>query len=315
MKKKLSILLLTCIMSITVFAQWKKTNFPSIQFGQSYCIIENANKFYVGTNDGVYFSPDKGTTWSKISKAETKLNNVRTIVTKGVSVFVGTLDNGVFMSSDNKTWKQISKGFLSLNVRSMFFKDKNMFVCTEKGIYSTDNNGVTWKEIITGITEINYTYLALGANGLYLNTFANGVYHSNDNGNTWLAINGQLERTELMGNKILVCDSCIIYTNKAGDIYISRDNGKSWKNFAADLQANVRALYLNNGTIYLGGSRGEIFYSKDNGKSWKQNDINTGGMYGGAGSSTTGILVSGDNLYTCQESGQLLWMNTLSEFR
>lgn len=306
---------MTCIMSITVFAQWKKTNFPSIQFGQSYCIVENVNKFYVGTNDGVYYSPDKGTTWSKISKTETKLNNVRNIVTKGTAVFVGTLDNGVFMTSDNKIWKQISKGFLSLNVRSMFFKDKILFVCTEKGIYSTENNGGTWKEIKTGITDQNFTYLALGPKGLYLNTFANGVFYSNDNGTTWLAINGQFERTQLMGSKILASDSCIIYTTKAGDIYISKDNGLSWKNFTTDLQASIRTLYLNNGTIYLGSSTGEIFYSKDNGKSWSKNEINTGGKYGGAGSSTTGILISGDNLYTCQESGQLLWLNTLSEFR
>ncbi len=314
MKIKLTTLLIALSITINVFGQWQKATFPTVSMGQAFCITNNSNKLYVGTNDGVYYSADNGVVWTKISKIENKLNNVRVIVTKGTFVFVGTLDNGVFMTSDNKTWKQISKGFLDQSIRSIIIKDKFIYVGTGKGIYLTDNNGTTWKEINSGLVDLEITSLSQNASGLYATTFKSGVFHSTDNGQSWTAINGSLKQLELMGNKIMANDACIIYTNKQG-IYISTDNGSTWKSFTADLEADIRTIYENNGTIYLGGSKGEIFYSKDNGNKWTLNQISSGGKYGNAGTSTTGILVSGNNLITCQNGGQLLWQNALTEFK
>jgi photosystem II stability/assembly factor-like uncharacterized protein len=163
----------------------------------------------VGTDKGgVLKSGDRGVSFVPVNQGITD-KNIRDIVIvstpkKDLDLFVSTWNEAVFRSTDRgKTWVQNNKGLLKesqadelhsphfgkIRVSPAFNQDQTIFIGGFNGLFQSTNDGKSWQE---------------------LETLSKGTITS-------LAISPNYQK-----------DSSLALVTYVGNIYISRDQGKTW---------------------------------------------------------------------------------------
>ena len=141
-------------------------------------------------------------------------------------------------------------------------------------------DGRSWSN--SSFTAPVRTVVGLGTAGqLLLVSDGQGLWRSQDNGQTWLphtTTPAELALVAAAGHPALPGFLIGADTRR---LYISEDSGRNWRPMAGDLPGAVRALALGRGVIFAGTSRG-VFRSEDGGLSW----INMNGSANGAIAST-----------------------------
>lgn len=133
----------------------------------------------------------------------------------------------------------------------------------------------------------------------------NGIYFSNDNGNSWTAINNGFP-SNLIVNSIAINGTTIYAGTSGNGIYLSENSGNSWIQSNNGLPSNISVydLAINNSNVYAGTrSPREIFSSTDNGRSWNAISINSTLGY------VKSIAVSGTRIFIGTEKGLSLSTN------
>jgi len=119
--------------------------------GNVYSIAFGAgNKYYIGTNGGVWSSSDNGTTW---------------------------LQHHIGLPITNTL-----PGYKT--VKDLYISGNSIIAATTAGIYRSTDQANTWTQVSTLVCNDLHKY------GSYLYATGNGVFRSNDNGLTWSAFAG-----------------------------------------------------------------------------------------------------------------------------
>lgn len=313
MKSKVTIVIAALIFSLYANAQWKETGVLKISMGQAYTMLSSENKVYIGTNEGVYFSSNNGTSFVNITSGVLKNKNIRAVAVSGKNLIVGTLDAGLFISSDNKTWKEINTGITSLKIQAILTNGKYIYVGTKNGLFISENNGINWKAINNGLSNLDISTIAVNGTNLYVGTFSAGVFTSTDNGNNWTAINGNLKGQNLMTKVIATSGSNIYLVNFEG-VFLSTDNGSSWKDINSNIEnVSIKSILINSNHIIVGATHGDLFVTSNNGISWDKVSLGSEVKYSNPGTTTTSLAISGANIFATQDSGGLLWARPIVE--
>lgn len=313
MKSKATIVIAALIFSLNANAQWKETGALKISMGQAYTMLSSENKVYIGTNDGVYFSVNNGTSFTNITSGVLKNKNIRAIAINGKNLIVGSLDAGLFVSSDNKTWKEINNGITSLNIQTILTNGKYLYVGTKNGLFVSENNGINWKAINNGLSNLDIKTIAANGTNLYVGTFSDGVFISTDNGNSWTAINGTFKNRKLMTKEIATNGSNLYLVNLDG-IFLSTDNGINWSDINSNIDnVSIKSILINGSHIIVGASGGDLFVTSNNGTTWDKVSLGTEKEYSNPGSTTTSLAISGANIFATQDRGGLLWARPIVE--
>lgn len=153
------------------------------------------------------------------------------------------------------------------------------FAGERNGLHLSED-GRSWSD--SSFTAPVRTVVGLGAAGqLLLVSDGQGLWRSQDNGQTWLpqtTTPADLALVAAAGHPALPGFLIGADTRR---LYISEDGGQNWRPMAGELPGGVRALALGRGVIFAGVSRG-VFRSEDGGLSW----INMNGSANGAIAST-----------------------------
>ncbi|MFZ5948282.1 MAG: VPS10 domain-containing protein [Stygiobacter sp.] len=125
-----------------------------------------------------------------------------------------------------------------------------------------------------------------------------GVYFSNDNGNSWTDISGNLP--QLTVNTIKVVNNAIFVGTPKGRIYKSTNNGTSWEklNTGMDTLSYVMSLESFGGEMFAGTNNSGLYISKDYGNSWQPfNSGIVGKVVNCLYTSSTDLFASMNNKY------------------
>lgn len=115
-------------------------------------------------------------------------------------IFTGTAGAGIFRSTDGGDfWTPVNtglsyhkgEGFMPVN--AFVHKGNSLYAGTSDGLYVSTNRGESWRRMthdrkyfgVNGVLFIN--------NRLYISTFEDGVWYTDDNGDSWIPINDGLE--------------------------------------------------------------------------------------------------------------------------
>jgi len=202
----------------------------------------------------------------------------------------GQNSGGLFVSNDGgATWVQkvSSMPFWDVAVTS----DGTVYAAADNGIYTSTNGGTSFTRL-TGDNAPTGQCLAVAVSGdgtVYAGTTNNGVYKSEDKGQTWIQVNTGLPISDSNNDIYDVAVApdgtafCMVYTH---GIYRSKNGGTSWDLVNSDAYNSmmqcmaVSPNYLADHTIFAGyathyGTWQGVAMSQDGGDNWVRID-NTG---------------------------------------
>jgi len=128
------ILILIFSLSVSVNAQWRKTNGP---YGDDIsCLTALGKNIFAGTfSNGIYISTDNGTNWESTNNGLVG-TDVELLVVSG-TYLIALTNSGIFISTDNgSSWKQKNTSFSPASTNCFAVSGQNIFAGTYgNGIY------------------------------------------------------------------------------------------------------------------------------------------------------------------------------------
>jgi photosystem II stability/assembly factor-like uncharacterized protein len=187
---------------------------------------------------------------------------------------------GVYRSTDGATWHFMGAP-TQLAIESLLVWNQALYAGTHNGLFVSNDEGATWSR--TGTLRASTTVFAMAASisKLYLATDV-GIYVHPVNTSVWSKLpNFALESRAILlastpsGTSLLVGATCGCNGGGLGngDVYITNDDGSTWKRAGLPVWS-IRALaQAPDGTIYAGAyyknyAAGGLYTSTDSALSW-----------------------------------------------
>ena len=186
MKKSLLSLILSLFLFGQSFGQWQKANLPANNAILSLTVDYATSYVYAGSaGNGVYLSVDTGDNWSTTNTGLPTNLNVWNILIQNKNIFLATND-GVYSSANYGTsWQQ--SGLKGVLVKSLTFNnaDSTLYAGTEKGIYLSKNDELSWA--LYAFPNQGVSTLFMNGVAFYAGMTAGGLNYYTDYRKIWAA--------------------------------------------------------------------------------------------------------------------------------
>lgn len=232
-----------------------------------------------GTGEGgLYRSLDGGDTWLEGSTGLVGRGGVLDLESVGGQQFVAGTWGGVYGSSDGgESWQDLAPSLGSPLARTLLNRAGELLLGTQAGLFRWQPATQAWLTMPTDFPSVGVQALALDpANPqvLYAGTLADGLYRSNDAGQSW-------QRLPAVGVGIPTlaidpADSQHLYILAAWErVYESHDGGQTWQANWTGLGETletasiaVDATTSGGSTVYVGAETG--LYRSQRGQDWER---------------------------------------------
>ncbi len=135
--------------------------------------------------------------------------------------------------------------------------------------FANISNGLRFNVNINGATDSSVFQLVRIPTGRLIVGTSDGLFYSDNEGNTWMRSQGIPAGTKIIG----ISNTAENTTYASGNgIYKSTDNGNSWSSLRSDVYGEG-IVSTANGFVCTGNSKGYIYISHDYGKTWSENNI------------------------------------------
>ncbi|MCH9008204.1 T9SS type A sorting domain-containing protein [candidate division KSB1 bacterium] len=269
---------------------------------------------------GLYRSRDAGETWQHLGLAETRFigrvaihpeDPERIYVAAMGSLFSSNQDRGLYRSSDGgQSWQQVlflndSTGCVDVTLNpnspdiiyaAMWERirrpERRSYGGPGCGIYRSIDGGESWTELTNGIPNNSSQVGRIGISisnsdpdvlyAIYADNvgFFEGVYKSEDGGDTWTRTNDGTLRTRSIyssfgwwfGNiRVDPNDPDIAYAMGL-PVYKTINGGGSWSQVFLGVHVDQHALYIHpqNSDFVITGNDGGVYKSSNGGSSWQK---------------------------------------------
>lgn len=266
--------------------------------------------WYVATGSGgVWKTSNAGVTWTPLfdEQPSYSIGEITLDPTNPEVVWVGTGENvsgrhvgwgdGVYRSRDaGKTWQRMGLAASQHIGRILVHpKDGNVVLVAaegplwspggERGVYRTEDGGLTWKPVLqidenTGVTDLEFdpanpevVYAAAYQRRRHVAGFLSGgpksgVWKSSDNGKTWRQITTGLPKGDMgkIGLAVTPADPSLVYAtieanSEEKGFYRSRDRGESWEKRNSYISGGTGPHYYQE--IEVSPTNPELVYQMD----------------------------------------------------
>jgi photosystem II stability/assembly factor-like uncharacterized protein len=244
---------------------------------------QNTNTIYLGTNQGMFRSLDRGVSWSQITAGKPAVTPKKPIAKKGRTTkkpIVAVVKPAI------PSIKRVLAIDTKVRVNSLNYAHdgKNgIFAATDKGLYRSQNVSAGWDKFSFGEGIDERVFAVASAtqtpNRIFAGTTFSGVVVSQDSGLTWSKVSGIPTTTPISAIEINPNNSDVIYVGTTQNLYVSRDGGNTWNRRGGNLpNGNYRSIVINpnnSDEVFVASSlegSGGVYQSVDAGKNWKRID-------------------------------------------
>jgi len=236
---------------------------------------------YAFSEKRLYRSDDEGKTWRVLFTARGGSNAINFVGLSDQGTFVCT-DKGVYRSSASRTnWERIFKGVGESENSALhvaFSQEKEIYLGTRGGLFVSSDGAATWHKDVGVVGNESVKWITF-LNRLVFIATNRGVYKNLDGGWKRIFVT-ESEETDYDSdetdeatsairpvNSILVGERSIYLATDSG-IFISEDEGGTWKEFSSDslLSEKVKRLAIGD-ALYAATDRG-VFIFDDKDKNW-----------------------------------------------
>jgi photosystem II stability/assembly factor-like uncharacterized protein len=235
-----------------------------------FSLLSRSDTLLAGTDEGVYVSLNKGTTWA-VSTQGMVNNDVNALALKDGKIFAGTKYWGVSVSADGGAhWTGANAGIgESTNCWILTFHEINgrLLVGTPGRLFFLADSGKGWVDATGSLPNgADITSLGKKDDVLYAGTIQ-GLFRSSNNGSSWIPVSSAATNGEIVSLFDYKGTLFAGATNQG--IFSSADNGNSWQaaNTGFNISRGAKCFMGYTNTLYAGTWSGIVF-SNDNGKSW-----------------------------------------------
>ncbi len=290
---------------------WTEVNNSKFIKNTTNILISKQDDIFIGTSgNGVIYSNDNGASWLPINHGLASSYVTAFTINRHDALIAGTIGGLSISENSGDTWQQIEN--LSSRYISHMAESPNGTILTgsdcpgdnSQFMLRSLDNGYTWREM----THMRRCVLSLFINlneDIFISTsyFIDGIYRSQDNGDTWEQLH-----PELVAITLAVNQNNHIFAGTWADFYRSNDEGHTWDLVQTPVQ-NPRGnhLLINSENHIFAELRrfpsSELFRSTDDGLTW---DILALGL-----DDTTGLRRHGFSINALyQDIGNNLWAGT-----
>lgn len=242
------------------------------------------------TDNSIWASRDSGDSWQAIALEypESNLAILSVSTTTSTIYMAGDMNYGGYMSRDfGNTWQEIEYTvnneaiFWNVSLQHVTTTENTVYIAGYENIYRSNDDGATWSrvahvganynisDIIVNPSNSSIIYACTGIrdvdhNGISFSA-GNGLYISKDSGGSWLPINNGLpnqgNETECTKISVNPNNTSQIYVGMNGQVYISENNGTSWKQLSvlpSDI-GSVTALAVSEQKVCIGTNENGIW--------------------------------------------------------
>lgn len=269
-------------------ATWRPSASIDVNRTAPFTILQdrvNGNVMYLGTNNGVLRSMDRGVTWNPLPSgkvatvATPKATRARAKTKRPVkaAVPVPVAKGPVLIPS------------LKNNVKVLAFTEdgKNgLLAGTDSGLYRSYDLTKGWEKLDLG-AGVNQNIFAIHVapqrpDTIWVGTATSGVMVSRDDGKTFANAGGAVQGVPVSAIETDPTRPDYVYVGTTQTFYLSRDNGTTWKRRGGHLPLGNFASILidpkDPNEIIIGSAietDGGIYISRDAGEQWKRIDTKT----------------------------------------
>ena len=228
-----------------------------------------SDQLFAGSSQ-VFKSTNKGGQWA-VKTGEETLDRINVIaLTSDQALFAAAGWSGVYRSTDTgETWNAVNQGLEDENVETLVIDAGDVIyigVADSEGnhVFRSGNRGESWTKAATLESFINV--LAVNASGDLFAGTADGMFRSEDHGNTWSPINAGFP-WEPWVLDILILDSGPVFIGTTDGAFMSPDNGETWQDISDGFTEHVTAVLSlavsPDGYLYAGTRFSGVFRSRD----------------------------------------------------
>jgi len=267
---------------------WQQAKNLDVNRITPYSVLQDrvdANVIYLGTNVGIFRSPDRGNTWTLFAPPKPKPAAKKPAAKRAVAAKGKTAPKPKPVVEPTPAGPVIIPALTEkVNVLAYSEDGKNTVLAgTDKGLYRSNDISKGWEKIPLG-EGINETIFAIhnsskAPDTIWLGTASSGVVVTRDGGASWQKVNGVPADAPISSIASDPQKPERVYVGSVQAFWLSRDGGKSWNRRGGNLPlGNFTSILINpqnTDEIYISSSLmsdGGIFYSDDAGMKWKRLD-------------------------------------------
>ena len=247
--------------------------------GPELAMLASVDTLILSDASGVATLANVNGFWNSVSSAG---SHGGMLARSGSNVMSGSPMNGLIVSSDGGvTWLGVNQLMDTVGtegggtriqfaaIHAIAASAGSFYVCSDRGIFTTQDNGLTWTFISPGPANSWVTTLLFVGDTVFASTSSKGVFVSLDLGVTWNSRSVGLSSFAI--NTLYGNNSEILATNRQG-IDISRDNGATWSSVNNGLPgSNVNAVLEFAGNLFAATLDG-VFCSTNGGSDWGESN-------------------------------------------
>lgn len=198
---------------------------------------------------------------------------------------LGRCVNNININSNQIVWKQ-TNGPEGGDFRTITMNpsDENeLLTGNGKNLYQSTNKGENWKLVKSFPTSfvMNIIYNPDDSRIIYVSTENNGIFKSEDGGETWKAANNGINDISVIELAMDSVNPEVLYAGTYTGIYRTQDGGNQWEDVSAGLpDEKITSIGLVTSDVaYVGvggsmmGEVGSLFHTTNGGEEWNKVEI------------------------------------------
>ena len=242
--------------------------------------------FVAGLPGGLAYTIDAGQRWFAARIDQTRQPVTCFAASPAFSrdgvVLAGTHGDGILRSTDGgRYWNLSNFGLRHFEVFALaatadWTRSERLFAATEGGVYKSPNGGRAWRpagSALQGLTVLSLAWLpergaaSPGGGLLFAGTESDGLFRSQDNGQTWQQLDLGGDSGPVNSLVALPGEGVLAGTSAMGLLH-SGDAGLSWQPRGPQ-DAAALCLAERDGSIFAGLYESGLLASMDGGQTWQ----------------------------------------------